>query len=93
MVTIVVALLFSSYMLIDPSEWLSTVMQLTYMTWDFKSFILILAIGYIALSWVSENYVLPKLAKYLGVLKTSLTREPKQRKAYKNVLEQMRSLQ
>ena len=76
-------------MLFDPSDWLAKFMQLTAMSWDFKIFILVLGIGYIALAWASENYLLPRLAKYLGVLKTSITRRPKQRKAYKLVLEKM----
>jgi len=92
-VTIVVTLLFSSYMLFDPSEWLAKFMQLTYMSWDFRLFILMLGIGYIALAWTSENYVLPRLAKYIGVLQTWVTRSPKQRKTYKLVIEEMRSLQ
>lgn len=91
-VTIVVALLFSSYMLFDPSDSLAKFMQLTKMSWDFRSFILALGVGYIALAWTSENFVLPRLAKYLGILKTSITRKPKQRKAYKLVLEQMRTV-
>ena len=93
MVTIVVALLFSSYMLFDPSESVVNSMQLTKMSWDFRSFILVLGIGYIALAWTSENYFLQRLAKYLGKLKTAVTRKPKQRKAYKTVLEDMRTLQ
>ncbi|KAG4034048.1 hypothetical protein MFRU_003g00260 [Monilinia fructicola] len=89
-VTIVVALLFSLYMLFDPSQWLANFMQLTELSWDFEVFILILGIGYISLAWSSENYLLPKLGKYLGILKTSITRKPKQRKTYKLVLEEMR---
>jgi cation-transporting ATPase 13A2 len=92
-VTIVAALLFSSYMLFDPSPGLVKFMQLTPMDWDFKSFILILGVGYIALAWMSENHLFPRLAKYLGMLNTKITGKPKQRKAYKLVLEQMRSLQ
>jgi cation-transporting ATPase 13A2 len=92
-VTIVVALLFSSYMLFDPSESVAKFMQLTKMSWDFRSFVLALGIGYIVLAWSSENYVLPRLAKYLGKLKTTVTRKPKRRKAYKIVLEEMRTLQ
>jgi cation-transporting ATPase 13A3/4/5 len=80
-------------MLFDPSEWLAKFMQLTYMSWDFRCFILILGIGYIALAWIAENYVLPKLGKYIGVLHIWVTGTPKQRKTYKLVLEQMHALQ
>jgi len=92
-VTIVVALLFSSYMLLDPSQALARFMQLTYLSWEFKSFILVLGVGYIAMGWTSENFLLPRLAKYLGILKTSITKKPKQRKTYKRVIEQMRTMQ
>jgi cation-transporting ATPase 13A2 len=92
-VTIVVALLFSSYMIFDPSPGLSKIMQLTQMTWDFKTFILMLGLGYIAVAWISENHVFPRLAKSLGSLKTAVTGKPKQRKAYKLVLEEMRLMQ
>lgn len=80
-------------MLFDPSESFAKFMQLTKMSWDFRSFLLVLGIGYIALAWTTENYVFPRLAKYLGVLKTAVTRTPKRRKAYKLVLEEMREFQ
>ncbi|KAJ5033498.1 uncharacterized protein L3040_008613 [Drepanopeziza brunnea f. sp. 'multigermtubi'] len=92
-VTIVVALLFSSYLVFDPSEAVAEFMQLTKMDWDFKTFILILGIGYILLAWTTENYVFPRLAKYLGALKTFVSGKPKARKKYKTVLEQMRAHQ
>jgi len=37
--------------------------------------------------------VFPRLAKSLGSLKTAVTGKPKQRKAYKLVLEEMRLMQ
>ncbi|PBP20539.1 hypothetical protein BUE80_DR008644 [Diplocarpon rosae] len=70
-VTIVVALLFSSYLLFDPSEGLAKFMQLTMMDRDFKFFVLILGIGYIALAWTAENYLFPRLGTY-SVLDTLL---------------------
>jgi cation-transporting P-type ATPase 13A2 len=80
-------------MLLDPSEWLAKFMQLTKMATDFKFFILVLGVGYIGLAWTSENYIFPRLAKFIGILKTWITRTPKERKAYKTVLEQMQTLQ
>jgi cation-transporting ATPase 13A2 len=80
-------------MLFDPSEWLADFMELTKMSWDFKCFILALGLGYIALAWTSEHYIFPRFAKYIGVLKTWVSRTPKERKAYKTVLEQMQTLQ
>ena len=92
-VTIVVALLFSSYMLFDPSEGVSNFMQLTFMTWDFKTFILTLGIGYIAVAWTAENYLLPRLAKYMGQIKTSITGKAKVRKQYKVIMAEMQASQ
>lgn len=67
-------------------------MQLTPMSWDFKTFILVLGVGYIAIAWMSEQYLLLRLAKYIGIWKTSITRKPKQRKQYKLVQEEMLTL-
>lgn len=68
-------------------------MQLTSMSWDFKTFILVLGCGYIAVAWTSENYILPRLGKYLGSLKTRITRNPKKRKEYKFIMEAMQNIQ
>lgn len=80
-------------MLVDPSKWLASFMQLTEMGGDFKTFILVLGVGYIALAWTAEHYIFPRLAKYIGALKICITRTPKERKLYKTVLEQMRTQQ
>lgn len=90
-VTIVVAVLFSSYMLIDPSDWLVKFMQLTALTWDFRAFILVLGIGYVVLAWISEKFILPRLAKLIGQTKEKFSKTPKQRKAYKVIQEEMRT--
>ncbi|RDL35105.1 Cation-transporting ATPase [Venustampulla echinocandica] len=92
-VTIIVALLFSSYMLFEPPGWLSRFMQLTEMSWDFKVFLLVLGVGYFALAWISEHYILPRLARFLGTLNESITKKSKVRKQYKLILEEMQSLQ
>lgn len=89
-VTIVVALLFTSYLLFDPAAWLAKFMQLTEMTWDFKLFILVLGIGYFVIAWIAEKYVYPRLAKLIGVIKEKVNRVAKKRKIYKVVREKMR---
>ncbi|KAI9746524.1 MAG: hypothetical protein M1818_000237 [Claussenomyces sp. TS43310] len=89
-VTIVVALLFSSYMLFDPAKWLAKFMQLTEMAPDFKIFILLLGIGYFLLAWLAEKYALPRLAKVIGKGVQKVRKTPKQRKTYKVVQERMR---
>jgi cation-transporting ATPase 13A3/4/5 len=92
-VTIVVALLVSSYLLFDPSAGVAKLMQLTRMDWDFKTFILVLGLGYVAVAWTSEHYIFPRLARHLGTAKTYLSGKPKKRKAYKIILQEMRALQ
>ncbi|KAH8821701.1 P-type ATPase-like protein [Xylogone sp. PMI_703] len=90
-VTIVVAFLFSTYMLFDPSPGVASFMQLTAMTWDFKVFIFILGLGYLSVAWTSEHYVFPGLARFAGRLKTVLARSPKRRKTYKVIAEDVRT--
>ncbi|KAI9741983.1 MAG: hypothetical protein M1834_000372 [Cirrosporium novae-zelandiae] len=90
-VTIVVALLFASYMLLDPAKWLFDFMQLTKMSMDFKIFILILALGGLTISWLSEKALLPRLARMIGNLRTKLQpNHIKKRKEYKICLEEMK---
>ncbi|KAL8962276.1 MAG: hypothetical protein Q9193_001298 [Seirophora villosa] len=65
-VTIVVALLFSLYMLFDPAAWLASFMQLTDMTAGFKVFILVLALGGFACAWIAEQRAFLWLARRMG---------------------------
>ncbi len=87
-VTIVVAFLFSSYLLFDPAQWLYNFMQLTSLSMGFRIFLLSLAIIGFATSWFSEKYLLPYVARMIG--KVLGQRHPKQRKRYKIVLDEMR---
>ncbi|KAG9232990.1 hypothetical protein BJ875DRAFT_379522 [Amylocarpus encephaloides] len=64
-VTIVASLLFASYMLFDPSEGLANFMQLTYLTWDFKTFILTLGIG--ESNWILDGGYLPNALIRVGI--------------------------
>lgn len=90
-VTIVVALLFSSYMLFDPAEPFAKFMQLTRLSVDFKLFILVLALGGFACAWVFERRVFLLLARALGKIHDRLwPNRRKQRKKYKVILEEMR---
>jgi cation-transporting ATPase 13A2 len=77
-------------MLFDPSVWFSNFMQLTYLAWDFKIFILVLGVGYLALAWSMEKYGLPRLARLIGSAKEKLSKTPKQRKLYKVIQQKMR---
>ncbi|KAL8772573.1 MAG: hypothetical protein Q9209_002234 [Squamulea sp. 1 TL-2023] len=89
-VTIVVALLFCSYMLFDPATWLVSSMQLTYMTAQFKVFILVLAIGGFACAWVAERKVFLLLARMAGKTHDLIwPHRRKKRKLYKTLLDGM----
>lgn len=90
-VTVVVALLFSSYMLIDPGSWLADFMQLTWMTTGFKIFILVLAMGGFAVAWAAEKWVSLWFAAVFGMAHDWLwPQRRKKRKQYKLLLEHMR---
>jgi cation-transporting ATPase 13A2 len=78
-------------MLFDPAVWLAKFMQLTNMTPDFRVFLLVLGMGYFALAWASEKYVLPKLAKLIGKVVEKVRSTPKQRKQYKIIQEKLKT--
>ncbi|RVX69518.1 hypothetical protein B0A52_06582 [Exophiala mesophila] len=87
-VTIVVALIVSLYMLLDPADWLSSFMDLTKMALDFELFLLALAAAGFAAAYLAERYVFPMMAKYVGRLKLYLRpSHPKKRKQYKLIAE------
>ncbi|KAM5507570.1 hypothetical protein McanMca71_000837 [Microsporum canis] len=86
--TIITILLFSSYMLFQPADWLYKLMELTYMSPEFKIWILVLALGGFTAAWVCENHVFPKLARGIGRLSRWLRpHTKKQRRRYKVLLE------
>ena len=92
-VTIVVALLFSVYMLVDPGIWLSDFMNLTELSLNFKVFILILALGSFTCAWIAERHALLWIAGLLGRAHDFLwPQRRKTRKEYKLLLERMRML-
>lgn len=62
----VVALLISTYMLLDPADWLYDLMQFTYISPSFKTFVVVLAVGGFACSYLMERYIFPPLAKWIG---------------------------
>ncbi|KAH0538608.1 hypothetical protein FGG08_004809 [Glutinoglossum americanum] len=91
-VTIIVTLLFSTYMLFDPTTLLRKSMQLTAMPMDFKVFLFILALIGFGLSWTAEKYVLPRLARMIGKASERLRpKHHKKRKLYKILEEEMRT--
>ncbi|KAF2095169.1 hypothetical protein NA57DRAFT_68149 [Rhizodiscina lignyota] len=88
-VTLVVALMISTYMLLGPAKWLYNFMELTPMDVDFKIFLLILAAVGFAISYGSEKFVFPHLAGWVGRMKVKLSKTKKKRKEYKVILEGM----
>lgn len=89
-VTIVVTLLFSLYMLLDPAKGLQRFMDLTDMSFDYALFLLALAaVGFI-ISYLAERYLFAAMAKWIGNVKKRLRpSHPKKRKRYKEILEDM----
>jgi cation-transporting ATPase 13A3/4/5 len=89
-VTIVVALLISLYMLFDPARWLSDFMDLTEMSLDYEAFLLALAAAGFVAAYLAERYLFPSMAKWVGQLKLRLRpSQPKKRKQYKLIAEEL----
>ncbi|QDS69980.1 hypothetical protein FKW77_003032 [Venturia effusa] len=90
-ITMMTALFLSTYMLTDPAQWLTDLMELTYMSHDFKLFLLGLAAAGFAVMYLSEVFVFPALARWIGIAKVRVAPSTKKkRKEYKIVAEGMR---
>lgn len=89
-ITMAVALGVSSYMLFDPAPWVEDAMELTWMSANFRIFILALGLGAFAVSYLAERQFLPVLARLIGKVKQKFSKIPKKRKEYKVILEDMR---
>ncbi|KAL2809495.1 hypothetical protein BJX63DRAFT_423820 [Aspergillus granulosus] len=90
LITIVLDLAFSCYMLYRPSEWVKQVMQLTYLSDTFATWLLGLALGSFLLAWLAERKLFPQLARIIGRVKVLLQPgHQKQRRQYKVLLEEM----
>ena len=81
----------SLYMTLGPAHWLEHLMQLTYMSWDFKGLLIGLGVVYLALGFVSEHWIFPRLARLVGQAKLLVTKKAKKRKEYKVIEESMRT--
>lgn len=67
------------------------VMQLTLMSDGFRAWLLVLAFGFFAISWVAESVVFPRLARMVGNARTRLQRNyRKKRRQHKMLMEEMR---
>ena len=82
-------MLFTAYMIVSPTRWLKHLMQLTYLSGDFKVFIIALGALYFLLAWVGEHYLFQRIARAIGHWKVALTKKAKKRKEYKVIQERM----
>ncbi|KAL5382749.1 hypothetical protein DPSP01_006308 [Paraphaeosphaeria sporulosa] len=90
-VTILFALVVTCYMLFDPAQWLVRLMELTPMSLGFQIFLLVLGLGNFALAYLGEKYVLPVLAKWIGLAKVRVNPGwRKKRKEYKLIREDVK---
>ncbi|KAK0259419.1 hypothetical protein B0A54_02868 [Friedmanniomyces endolithicus] len=91
-ITLLVDLAITSYMLFDPAPWLYNLMQLTWMSQGFRIFVLTLGVGMFGVSYLAERQVFPRLAKWVGTFNQRFRGKEKKKKGYKVVLEDMRIL-
>ena len=89
-ITLLIALAISSYMLFDPAPWLYDLMELTWMSVGFRVFVLVLGLGSFAVSYLCERLVFQRLAAVIGRLRVRLSGRRKKRKDYKVIAEAMR---
>ena len=84
-----VALLVTLDLVLGPVKWVSRLMQLTFISWDFKLVIIGLGVLYFVLAYIGEHYVFQRLARIIGHVTTSITKKTKKRKEYKIIQEKM----
>lgn len=88
---ILLALVFNTYLLVHPAQWTSKVLQLTYLSSDFKIWMVLIACIHFALGYSGEQFVFLRLAKALGKLRKKFRNgKRKQRKQFKVIEEEMR---
>lgn len=90
--TIGAALGITLYLVMGPAHWLRKGMQLTWISWDFKLFMVTLGLVYVGVAWVGETFVFQRLARVIGKLQQAATGARKTRKQYKVIREEMMGL-
>ena len=78
------------YMVLGPATTIKKLMELTKTQWDFQLFMILLGGLYLLVGWLSEKFVFPWLARLFGRTKRMITKKPKKRKEYKEILDGMR---
>lgn len=89
--TIFLSLAVILFMVIGSSQWLTTVMELTWMSWDYKLFLVGLGGLYLGAAWLFERHVAVPLSKAFGQMKVAATGKTKQRKQYKQIQSELRA--
>lgn len=91
MATILGGLMVATWMLFATPDWLFRLMQLTPMPTSFKILLFFMGLVQLGIGGAGEQYVLPKLAKGVGILKEKASGgKGKDRKMYKVLEEEMR---
>jgi cation-transporting ATPase 13A3/4/5 len=88
--TVFIALLITVYMILTPAKWVTDLMQLTEMSWDYELFLIALGAAYFAVAWAFEHFLALKLARIIGSIQQSVTGRGKKRKEYKVIAEASR---
>ncbi|KAM5342744.1 hypothetical protein ACJ41O_013710 [Fusarium nematophilum] len=88
--TIFVAVLITVYMLLVPARWVTKLMELTEMSWDYELFLIALGAAYFAVAWLFEYFFALQLARFIGTAKQRITGKSKKRKEYKVIMEAAR---
>ena len=91
-VTMGTTLALSTYILLDPAPWLSSLMDLTAMSVAFKIFILVIGLGGFLCMYLAERQAFPGLASWLGKVWMERRGIRKKRKEYKVVLDELKTL-
>jgi len=65
MVTITVAVIFTSITILFPPSWLASVLQLTDMTVGFGFLLIALGVGNFVISWISEKFIFVQVRELL----------------------------
>lgn len=88
---IIFSLVLVCFMIFWPARWLVKLMQLTEMSLSFKLALLLMGLLYLFSAWTGENFIFPRLARWVGKLKSAVMKRAKERKSYKVIAEAMYS--
>jgi cation-transporting ATPase 13A2 len=83
----ITAVFTSTYLLLNPADWLYELMELTPMSGSFKLFLLCLAAAGFVVGYLGEKWTFPRIARLIGYWKKTIVRKEKKRKQYKLILE------